>query len=466
MTGGWGKGSLEEAAAAGGDGGDEEGDAFGDFEDLETGEVHKGKGGRGGGLRDEDLDDADDDEKDEEVRRMTKKLALKQKFDEEFDAKGGKGKGAGGKKGKGAEDEDDEEESALVEMARKLKEDQQQMNKEEFGAEGEAGRLRYEGFRQGLYVRVVIKGVSAEFSRNFRPTTPVVIGGLLAHETSMGLVRCRVKKHRWHRKVLKANDPLIFSIGWRRFQSIPIYSIEDQNERQRYLKYTPEHMHCFATFYGPLCPPNTGLLAIQSLSNRNPGFRVSLTGVVLEFNANFDVVKKLKLVGYPAKVFKNTAFVRGMFNSDLEVAKFEGAKIRTVSGVRGQIKKAVGQGAEKGTYRATFEDKILMSDIVFCRTWVPVDPVRFYNPVCSLLAGGSDNVEGLMKTTAMVRREKGLNIPVNKDSLYKPIERQERHFNKMVIPKSLQVSEQGASLGRQTGRGWGHGDEVVAGDQG
>ena len=58
---------------------------------------------------------------------------------------------------------------------------------------------------------------------------------------------------------------------------------------------------------------------------------------------------------------------QGMFNSSLEVAKFESAQIRTVSGVRGILKKALSE--PEGAFRASFEDKILLSDIVFIKTW-------------------------------------------------------------------------------------------------
>jgi ribosome biogenesis protein BMS1 len=91
-------------------------------------------------------------------------------------------------------------------------------------------------------------------------------------------------------------------------------------------------MHCISVFYGPVCPPTTGVLAVQSIGGgRGQGFRVSLTGSVLELDAGMRIVKKLKLVGQPHKIHRKTAFVKGMFNSDVEAARFEGGAIKTVS---------------------------------------------------------------------------------------------------------------------------------------
>ncbi|UKZ47462.1 hypothetical protein TrVGV298_001680 [Trichoderma virens] len=174
------------------------------------------------------------------------------------------------------------------------------------------------------------------------------------------------------------------------------------------LKYTPEHMHCFGTVYAPLIAPNTGFVCFNSFSNATPGFRIAATGTVLSVDESTEIVKKLKLTGTPYKIFKNTAFIKGMFNSALEIAKFEGASIKTVSGVRGQIKRALSK--PEGHFRATFEDKILASDIVFLRAWYPIKPHRFYNPVCNLVGWQP------MRLTGEVRRAENVATPQLKNS--------------------------------------------------
>jgi ribosome biogenesis protein BMS1 len=80
---------------------------------------------------------------------------------------------------------------------------------------------------------------------------PTLRAALLASEHNIGLMQVRIMKHRWAKKILKTNDPLIFSVGcdkhtrtpqhcipytrrrWRRFQSLPVYGIQDQLERVR-----------------------------------------------------------------------------------------------------------------------------------------------------------------------------------------------------------------------------------------
>ena len=204
------------------EGSDEE--KFDDFEDLETGEKFGPNG---------EIDSGDDESRDGltdlEIREMNsqKKIEKKDTFNKEYDenqkdvAKESMTPG------------DDGAEDDYLETLKKEKEARNKRNKEEFGEEGEVSRIRHEGFRQGLYCRIRIDGIPYEFLDAFNPNVPLVLGGLTPQETNRGYIRCRFKKHRWHKKILKCNDPLIFSVGWRRFQSIPVFSTEDQNGRHR-----------------------------------------------------------------------------------------------------------------------------------------------------------------------------------------------------------------------------------------
>lgn len=77
----------------------------------------------------------------------------------------------------------------------------------------------------------------SQFIKYFNPSLPILLGGVVSQEAGESILRVRIKKHRWFPKILKSNDPLIVSLGWRRFQSIPTFTIQDDNERHRYLKY-------------------------------------------------------------------------------------------------------------------------------------------------------------------------------------------------------------------------------------
>lgn len=395
---------------------DEDDDGDGAFEDLETGEVH-GKPQQEG----------PEDVEAERQKNAQRKEELKMRFEEEdregfLNDKANARRDAGVTADEFGEDEWYESQKAMIQK-------QLDINKSEFEQLDERQRVAVEGYKAGKYAKIVLENVPAEFVENFKSSNPIIIGGLTPTEDRFGYVQVRIKRHRWHKKILKTNDPLIVSLGWRRFQTLPIYSISDSRTRNRMLKYTPEHMHCFGTFYGPLIAPNTGFAAFNSLSSSNAGFRISATGTVLSVDESTEIVKKLKLTGAPYKIYKNTAFIKNMFNTSLEIAKFEGAAIKTVSGIRGQIKRALSK--PEGCFRATFEDKILMSDIVFLRAWYPIKPHRFYNPATNLVGWQA------MRLTGAIRAEQGVPTPKDRNSQYRKIERVDRHFNPLRVPKQL-----------------------------
>lgn len=222
-----------------------------------------------------------------EEQLAAKKERLKRKFDAEYD--------------------NSSDEEGKMDFYTEQKEEMRkrlEATEAEFAADDAETRALVEGYRPGSYVRLEFSNVPPELLEHFNPKFPLVVGGLLPHEENFGFVQVRLKKHRWHPKILKTNDPLIMSIGWRRFQTLPIYSIDD-GTRNRMLKYTPEHMHCLATFYGPISAPNTGLCAFNIITNERPTFRISATGVVTDIDGSSRITKKLKLTGVPCMSLSN-----------------------------------------------------------------------------------------------------------------------------------------------------------------
>ncbi|GAO18161.1 hypothetical protein UVI_02036570 [Ustilaginoidea virens] len=427
------------------DDGDGDGDGDGDFEGF--GDDDDDANDEGDGVF-EDLEAGPADQQPapetaediaaEREKNARRKQELKQRFEEE-DRDGFLNDKANARRQDG--DGEDYGEDEWYDAQKATLQKQLDINEHELGRLEERQRAAVAGHRAGRYAKLVLEGVPAEFVARFSARRPLVVGGLTPTEDRWGFVQARVKRHRWHRAVLKTNDPLIVSLGWRRFQTMPIYSTTDSRVRNRMLKYTPEHAHCFATMYAPLVAPNTGLVCFNSFSPNAAaaaaaaapaaaGFRVAATGTVLGVDESADIVKKLKLTGTPYRVFKNTAFVKDMFSSALEVAKFEGASVKTVSGIRGQIKRALAK-PDGGRFRATFEDKILLSDIVFLRAWYPVRPHRFYNPATNLVGWQP------MRLTGQVRRDQNLPTPQARNSQYRKVDRETRHFNPLRVPRAL-----------------------------
>ncbi|CAB4056268.1 BMS1 [Lepeophtheirus salmonis] len=350
-------------------------DEYDDFEDLETGEVHKA-----GEEAKENKDSSNDqpriveDEKELRKKRIERKKELKRKFDLDYDD------GEGGK-------------THYDDLKREV-EQQTLLNRKEFDGMDDEVRIQYEGYRPGMYLRCEVENIPCELITNFSPSNPLILGGLLSGEDQIGFVQLRLKKHRWYPKILKNKDPITISLGWRRFQTIPVLSIQDHNMRHRMIKYTPQHLHCDAHIWGPITPQGNGFLAVRTSGEVfKDNFRIAATGSVVEMDKN-----------------------NGMFNSALEVAKFEGAAIRTVSGLRGQIKKCL--SSPVGAFRATFEDKILMSDIV-------------------CLSRLDEKWKG-MRTTGQIKREKQIQNAPNEDSIYTEITREPKVFSDLRIPRKLQ----------------------------
>merc|ERR1712187_461035 len=159
---------------------------------------------------------------------------------------------------------------------------------------------------------------------------------------------------------------------------------------------------------------NSSVVFLNNNLSNLQGWRISATGTIVGMEDSPHIMKKLKLVGTPYKIHKRTAYIDGMFNSQLEVANFEGETIRTLSGIRGNICKPIKTGLNgwhPGGFRAVLENKLLLSDIFFFRAWTAVDIPKLYNPDAQFI------LQFYIKVKIVIRKEAFLNSKNNNPNL-------------------------------------------------
>ncbi|EHY66468.1 hypothetical protein NERG_00108 [Nematocida ausubeli] len=284
-------------------------------------------------------------------------------------------------------------------------------------------REHLEGIAPGRYVKVMIV-LPEVVSSVYTPKNIFILGANKEEELSMTFIQGRVKRHKWFKKTLKTKEAHYISMGWRRFQTTPVFSLKDAI-RNRLLKYIPESMTCNATFYGPTHPPGTSFTILRKFGT-DKNFRIAANGMQCEIGGRPRIMKKLKLIGYPQEIKGHTVFVKDMFHTQEEAARYEGAMLKTVSGLRGQIKKA---GA-KGVFRASFEGVIKMSEIIFLPCFFPITPPKIY------LNAESFADSGEIKLLKEIRDAHGISLESKQDSVYRDIE-EPAACRVAPIPKSV-----------------------------
>ncbi|RZC46969.1 hypothetical protein C5167_039921 [Papaver somniferum] len=242
-------------------------------------------------------------------------------------------------------------------------------------------------FRPGTYLRLEVRDIPFEMVGDINPGHPILVGGISPREENIGYMQATLKRHTWHRKLLKTRDPIIVSIGWRRYQTSPVYAMDYSGDRLRMLNYTPVDMQCLAMFWGPLASPNTGVVVVQDLPDKRAAFRILATGVVVDFNHAAKILKKCKRSRIPWKISGKTALIKNLFKSDDEIDRFKDAKLWTESGIQGKVEKAAEKVRRRkdgvlrvGIVECKFKRRICMHDTIFMRMWKEVKVPGFFNP--------------------------------------------------------------------------------------
>lgn len=230
------------------------------------------------------------------------------------------------------------------------------------------------------YVRLV--GFSPAFKRYYDAYSFLFI--LFDKQKQKKLIIAKINKNKWEKTNLYSGRHYIISIGWKLILTKLYFCNQKNNDNFYILKNLKNNGFSFISFFTEFDQSKDLVIGIKNKRqirnkfNQGTTFSCLFIGEVVFLSNIFKMYKRIKIKGVIFKKFKKTAFIKGMFPSDVEAIKFKNGIIKTSQGVIGIIKN-VKQGNSCGVIRATFEKKIQNDTLVTCTTFVNIQADRISN---------------------------------------------------------------------------------------
>ncbi|MCO5591753.1 hypothetical protein L7F22_045745 [Adiantum nelumboides] len=238
----------------------------------------------------------------------------------------------------------------------------QRTRKNVFTKAAEVDEGRFNGsVALGAYVRLHVKDLSAISASKLLTTytqMPLIVCGLLQHESKMSVLHFSIKKHESYLEPLRSKDYLVFHIGFRIFRTRPIFSTDDINmDKHKLERFLHPGRFSVASVFAPI---SFSPLPLVVFKETGMGERLTLaaSGSLKSVDPDRIILKKIVLSGYPQRVQKQRAVIRFMFHNPEDVRWFKPLELWTKYGRRGRIKEPVGtHGAMKCVFDGVLQQR-------------------------------------------------------------------------------------------------------------
>ncbi|GMJ10585.1 hypothetical protein like AT1G42440 [Hibiscus trionum] len=219
----------------------------------------------------------------------------------------------------------------------------------------------------GSYARLYIKDVPLHVASKLCAASriaPVILCGLLQHESKMSVLHFSIKKVDSYDAPIKAKEELIFHVGFRQFVARPIFSTDNINsDKHKMERFLHAGRFSIASIYAPISFPPLPLIVLKGAAGAGTPV-IAAVGSLRSVDPDRIILKKIILTGYPQRVSKLKATVRYMFHNPEDVRWFKPVEVWTKCGRRGRVKEPVGtHGAMKCIFNGGLQqhDTVCMS---------------------------------------------------------------------------------------------------------